>query len=61
MFAHPLTFFWTHLEASNCHIEKEEEEEEEEEEVVWVPQITPHPILFRIFCLGSIAGVMEQL
>ena len=22
MFAHPLTSFWTHLEASNCHIEK---------------------------------------
>ena len=20
MFAHPLTSFWTHLEASNCHI-----------------------------------------
>ena len=22
MFAHPLTSFWTHLEASNCHIVK---------------------------------------
>ena len=22
MFAHPLTSFWSHLEASNCHIEK---------------------------------------
>ena len=52
MFAHPLTSFWSHLEASNCHIVKSEH-------YCRFINGTSKIHYFTVdSCLGSLAGVM---